>query len=106
MPGAIRMPSIKTTCIGAYPKPDYVPIIDWFDQNDGEQNMSAKRSTQSYESRRAGAGNHAEMLFVRAAATISRSTNRCLHANRPRRWPWESKTSNVASTALKNTAQR
>ena len=21
---------LKTTCIGAYPKPDYVPITDWF----------------------------------------------------------------------------
>ena len=21
---------LKTTCIGAYPKPDYVPIADWF----------------------------------------------------------------------------
>jgi len=22
--------AIKTTCIGAYPKPDYVPVTDWF----------------------------------------------------------------------------
>ena len=21
---------LKTTCIGAFPKPDYVPITDWF----------------------------------------------------------------------------
>lgn len=27
--------AIKTTCIGAFPKPDYVPIIDWFQQRDG-----------------------------------------------------------------------
>ena len=27
--------AIKTTCIGAYPKPDYVPIIDWFQQKEG-----------------------------------------------------------------------
>jgi methionine synthase II (cobalamin-independent) len=27
--------SIKTTCIGAFPKPDCVPIIDWFQQADG-----------------------------------------------------------------------
>ncbi len=27
--------AIKTTCIGAYPKPDYVPIIDWFQKQDG-----------------------------------------------------------------------
>ena len=22
--------ALKMTCIGAYPKPDYVPVIDWF----------------------------------------------------------------------------
>ncbi len=27
--------AIETTCIGAYPKPDYVPIIDWFQQKGG-----------------------------------------------------------------------
>ncbi len=27
--------AIKTTCIGSYPKPDYVPIIDWFQNKDG-----------------------------------------------------------------------
>lgn len=27
--------AIKTTCIGAYPKPDYVPITDWFQQYEG-----------------------------------------------------------------------
>ncbi|MHC4222226.1 MAG: cobalamin-independent methionine synthase II family protein, partial [Planctomycetota bacterium] len=64
------MPSIITTCIGAYPKPDYVPIIDWFDQSDGEQDMSTNRSTQSYQKRLAGAGDEAESLFVRAAAEV------------------------------------
>ena len=64
------MPSIKTTCIGAFPKPDYVPIIDWFDQSDGEQDMSANRATQSYQKRLAEAGDEAESLFVRAAAEV------------------------------------
>lgn len=64
------MPSINTTCIGAYPKPDYVPIIDWFDQSDGEQDMSANRATQSYQKRLARAGDEAELLFVRAAAEV------------------------------------
>ena len=64
------MPAIQTTCIGAYPKPDYVPIIDWFDQSEGEQDMSAKRATQSYEQRLAEAGEEAESLFVRAAAEV------------------------------------
>lgn len=64
------MPSIKTTCIGAYPKPDYVPIIDWFDQSEGEQDMSAKRATQSYQTRLDEAGEEAESQFVRAAAEV------------------------------------
>lgn len=64
------MPSIKTTCIGAYPKPDYVPIIDWFDASEGEQDMSANRATQTYQKRLAEAGEQAEALFVRAAAEV------------------------------------
>ena len=64
------MPSIKTTCIGAYPKPDYVPIIDWFDQSEGGQDMSANRGTQSYEKRLTEAGDEAETLFERAAAEV------------------------------------
>ena len=27
--------AIATTCIGSYPKPDYVPISDWFDIDKG-----------------------------------------------------------------------
>ncbi|MFT4717006.1 MAG: 5-methyltetrahydropteroyltriglutamate--homocysteine methyltransferase [Paracoccaceae bacterium] len=32
---------IKTTCLGAYPKPDYVPIKDWFIVDLGEENYQA-----------------------------------------------------------------
>jgi 5-methyltetrahydropteroyltriglutamate--homocysteine methyltransferase len=64
------MPSIKTTCIGAYPKPDYVPIIDWFDRSEGEQDISDNRATQSYQQRLAEAGDRTEALFVRAAAEV------------------------------------
>ena len=64
------MPLIKTTCIGAYPKPDYVPIIDWFDQSEGDQDMTANRATQSYQKELAAAGDEAESLFVRAAAEV------------------------------------
>ncbi len=64
------MPSIKTTCIGAYPKPDYVPIIDWFDQSDGKADLTANRATQSYQKRLAEAGDEAESLFVQAAAEV------------------------------------
>ena len=26
---------VKTTCIGAYPKPDFVDLPDWFNHSDG-----------------------------------------------------------------------
>ena len=32
---------IKTTCLGAFPKPDYVPIKDWFHVDMGEENYQA-----------------------------------------------------------------
>jgi len=33
--------AIKTTCLGAFPKPDYVPIKDWFAVDMGEENYQA-----------------------------------------------------------------
>lgn len=33
--------AIRTTCIGAFPKPDYVPIKDWFQVDIGEDNYKA-----------------------------------------------------------------
>ena len=32
--------AIQTTCIGAYPKPDYVPIRDWFQVGLGSDGYS------------------------------------------------------------------
>ena len=64
------MTAIKTTCIGAYPKPDYVPILDWFDQSEGDQNMTNTRATLSYQQRLEEAGDEAEALFSRAAAEV------------------------------------
>ena len=39
---------IKTTCIGAYPKPNYLPIRDWFDVGIGTDafNNSIKDKVQ------------------------------------------------------------
>lgn len=71
------MPSIKTTCIGAYPKPEYVPIIDWFDQSQGVQDMSTNRATRSYESQLAQAGDEAELLFARASAEVIADQIKC-----------------------------
>ncbi len=64
------MAGLNTTCIGAYPKPDYVPILDWFDDREGDQDMTATRATESYRDRLANAGTDAEVLFVRAAAEV------------------------------------
>lgn len=64
------MSAIKTTCIGAYPKPEYVPIIDWFDADEGDQDMTTTRATLSYEQRLAEAGPQAEALFVKAANEV------------------------------------
>ena len=64
------MAGLKTTCIGAYPKPDYVPILDWFDSREGDQDMTTTRATESYQARLNEAGNEAEALFVKAAAEV------------------------------------
>jgi 5-methyltetrahydropteroyltriglutamate--homocysteine methyltransferase len=64
------MTTIATTCIGAYPKPDYVPIIDWFDKTKGEQRMSDTLATLSYQQSLVEAGEEAEALFARAAAEV------------------------------------
>ena len=64
------MPVLTTTCIGAYPKPGYVPIIDWFDNREGQQDMTTTRATTSYLERLGAAGGEAEALFRKAAAEV------------------------------------
>ncbi|MCR9220536.1 MAG: cobalamin-independent methionine synthase II family protein [Alphaproteobacteria bacterium] len=59
--------SIPTTAIGAYPKPDYVPVADWFNTRDG---MSTASATRAYEEGLARAGEEAEALFRRAAQEV------------------------------------
>lgn len=58
---------IPTTTIGAYPKPDYVPVQDWFNLPDG---MSTSVATERYEKSLAEAGDRAEALFTRAAQQV------------------------------------
>lgn len=71
------MAAIETTCIGAYPKPEYVPIIDWFDNREGEQNTSDTRATLSYRQRLDAAGATAEPLFVIATAEVIADQTEC-----------------------------
>ena len=56
---------IKTTCIGAYPKPDYVPISDWFEVKDGLTAEGAE-VTRQYTEAMANANADTEALFVKA----------------------------------------
>ena len=58
---------LPTTTIGAYPKPDYLPLQDWFTATDG---MSTANATRHYTRTMAGADDRLERLFVRAAADV------------------------------------
>ncbi len=54
--------AIKTTCIGAYPKPDYVPITDWFQVGHDAADYTEK-VMRAWEE---GSGAEARALFDRA----------------------------------------
>lgn len=56
---------LKTTCLGAYPKPDYVPIRDWFQINKGLTATGAE-VTRRYTEAMAKADADAEEQFVKA----------------------------------------
>lgn len=57
--------AITTTCIGAYPKPDYAPIQDWFGLDGGLTEASGD-VTRGYSQSLANADAETEALFVRA----------------------------------------
>lgn len=54
---------VMTTTIGAFPKPDYVPISDWFSNQDGNY-------TGAYLDELAAAGDAAEELLDRATREV------------------------------------
>ena len=58
---------LLTTTIGAYPKPDYVPVVDWFNAEGGTINEDP---TGRYEDELARMGDEAENIFQRAAADV------------------------------------
>ena len=39
---------IITTTIGSFPKPKYLPIMDWFDSARGEEGMNTIKTTIEY----------------------------------------------------------
>jgi 5-methyltetrahydropteroyltriglutamate--homocysteine methyltransferase len=57
--------SIKTTCIGAYPKPDYVKLPDWFNHSDGPDTADP---TALWEKAMADLGPDAEAVIARGVA--------------------------------------
>jgi 5-methyltetrahydropteroyltriglutamate--homocysteine methyltransferase len=58
---------IITTTIGAYPKPAYVPISDWFSSPVGEESVDY---TSAFAREMAQAGSEREALFSRAAGEV------------------------------------
>ncbi len=59
--------ALLTTTIGAYPKPDYVPVVDWFK---AEDSTVTEDPTGRYEEELARMGDDAEEIFRRAAADV------------------------------------
>ena len=57
--------AISTTCIGSYPKPDYVPIADWFEIDKG-LTTAGEDVTRKYTQVMARADEETEALFRRA----------------------------------------
>ncbi len=60
---------LLTTTLGAYPKPDYLPVIDWFRAHGGPD---TSEPTESYEDALREMGDQAEALFARAAGDVLR----------------------------------
>ena len=57
--------AIKTTCIGSYPKPEYVPIFDWFQVEKG-LTATGGDVTRAFTEAMASADEATEEKFVRA----------------------------------------
>ena len=58
---------LQTTVIGAYPKPPYTPVTDWFQSPEGGDDSDP---TSRYRAQMATAGDAAERLFRRAAREV------------------------------------
>lgn len=58
---------LLTTTIGAYPKPDFLPIPDWFQGAEGTDTL---RPTQGYLEALANMGDEAEALFARGTRQV------------------------------------
>ena len=61
---------ISTTTIGSFPKPDYLPIMDWFDSARGEDGMNTVKTTIEYTKYHNKKNESDELLFKRAANEV------------------------------------
>ena len=61
--------TIKMTCIGAYPKPDYVPIRDWFQVKSGLSDTSGDVTRLATEAQKL-VGPETEALYARATKAV------------------------------------
>ena len=59
--------SLMTTVVGAYPKPDFLQLPDWFRAKEG---MTSEQPTRSYEAALKAMGEQAEALLTRAAKAV------------------------------------
>jgi len=60
--------AIRTTTIGAYPKPDFLEASDWFDMDHGGPDAADPTGRYAKDLKRLGDG--AENQFVRAAEAV------------------------------------
>jgi len=67
---AIQRSRIETTTLGAFPKPSYVPVRDWFDIARETGGMNSSQTTLNYTTDSQEMDGAHEALFVRAAKEV------------------------------------
>ena len=65
---------MKTTVIGAYPKPNYLKVTDWFNATGGTDTANP---TKLYEDEIRKMGNEAEAIFKKAASEVIKDQLDC-----------------------------
>ena len=58
--------SLLTTVIGSFPKPNYLPIEDWFDAARNEGAMNAERVTENFTKYKENKKESDDHLFIKA----------------------------------------
>jgi len=66
----LKKSPIETTTLGSFPKPDYVPVRDWFDFARETGGMNTSQTTLDYNADVQNIDGSHEELFVRAAKEV------------------------------------